>query len=103
MELNRIRTGLTGNHMASGDTVYNLFVSDRQVEDAIRLLGDIFSDKASKQEVLTCPQCGSTDVHPVLDEDEGDDYFPLEPRFRQLQKSDDPIDVACQKCGHQWS
>lgn len=103
MEQHRIRTGLTGDHMASGDTVYNLFVPDRQIEDAVHLLADIIKEKMAQDSVLTCPSCNSQDVHPAADEDEHDIYFPLEPRFRLMQKSGEPIHLSCRKCGHEWS
>ena len=103
MERHRIRTGLTGEHTASGDTVYNLFVSDRQVEDAMEFLSDFYSNRKAGEDVLVCPECGSTDVHPAAKGDDSDDYFPLEPRFRLLQKTGDPIRLSCKGCGHEWS
>tara|TARA_R110002096_G_scaffold215310_6_gene403067 strand:- start:3004 stop:3372 length:369 start_codon:yes stop_codon:yes gene_type:complete len=103
MEQQRIRTGLTGDHTASGDTIYNLFVSDRQIEDAMRLLADIVQEKMAEDDVLQCPECSSQDVHPAVEDDERDLYFPLEPRFRLMQKSGDPIHLCCRSCGHEWS
>ncbi len=103
MEQQRIRTGLMGEHMASGDPVYSLFVSDRQAEEALRLLSTIISNENSDGDVLSCPSCGSKDVHPTENDDDTDAYFPLEPRFRLIQKSGDPIRLVCRNCDHNWS
>lgn len=100
MELKRIRTGLRGDHLASGDTVYNLFVSDRQAEVASRILPDLMSDMDEHQEVMECPICNSREVHPA---DTGEGIFPFEPRFRLQQTSGDPLKLTCQNCGHTWS
>ena len=99
MELQRIRTGLTGGNMTSGDTVFNLFVPDRQAEVAERLLSDLFSDTEENNEILKCPTCGSSDVHLS---DEHAEVFPLEPHFRLRQTSGPPIELSCKACGHRW-
>lgn len=99
MELQQIRTGLRGDLTSSGDVVYNLFVSDRQAEEALRLLPDLC--EKDKNDLMECPQCGSMDIHPVIEEDEAE--FPFEPRFRVLQKTNAPLEVTCNKCGHSWS
>jgi len=99
MELRQIRTGLRGDHTLSGNMVYNLFVSDRQAEEAMRLLPDLCEDE--DKDVMECPKCGSTDVHPVEAEEE-DSEFSFEPRFHILQDTGEPLELCCKGCGHTW-
>lgn len=99
MELQHIRTGLRGDHTAAGEVIYNLFVSDRQAEDALRLLSGLFEDDRTRADVFVCPLCGSGDVHPRSD---ADAQFTLEPKFRLQQTSGAVLEMGCNNCGHRW-
>lgn len=99
MEMRQIRTGLRGDHTASGQTIFNLFVSDLQAEDAIKLFQGIVAGTKEDEDVLSCPICNSHDVHPASD---AHDLFPIEPRFRLTQISGAVVEMTCKKCGHSW-
>lgn len=100
MELNSIHTGLRGDHTASGQTIFNLFVSDRQKDDAVKLFPGVVADAGEDSAVLSCPICNSHDVHPSSD---AHDLFPIEPRFRLKQISGAVVEMSCKNCGHSWT
>ncbi len=99
MEFRKIRTGLRGELISGGSVVYNLFVNDRQAEEALQLLPSL-CDQKEAADLVECPKCGSTRIHPQERDEE--DIFPFEPRFHVMQKDREPMQLVCQDCDHSW-